>query len=217
MPAGSDKTFDDAEAWPEDPPRRRWPLFAVAGLLLLASAAYSLSPLVAAVGFLDDARRGDSAAIAARVDFPRLRRSIARQIVSDQVRERNLGGIEAQLARGAGTRTVAAWLEDVLTPQAVIDLASGRTPAGVASAGAPLDIRPAAPGAPAQPLAIWRASGFTGIDSYRLVPRPEAGEEGGALEMTLTGFSWRITGAVLPPALRAEIARRAQEIASRPQ
>jgi hypothetical protein len=199
----------------EDPPRRRWPLVLAAGLAL-AIAAYAVWPLASALGFLDAARRGDVAAVAARVDFPALRRSVARQVVADQVRQRNLGALEATLARGAGTRAVAVWLEEVITAQAVVDLAQGRTPSGLAVAGAPLDIRPATTDGASSAVAVWWASGFTGLDGYRVVQRPGAGAEQGAIDMTLTAEGWKITGVALPQTLRTEIARRAQEIGARP-
>jgi hypothetical protein len=193
----------------DEPRRRRWPLVVAAGLTL-AAAAYSLSPLVAALGLLDAARRGDVAAVSAGVDFNALRRSVARQLVSDQVRQRNLGALEASLARSAGTRAVVAWLEDVITAQAVVDLAQGRTPEGLAGQRAALDLR--LPTAAGSPFAIWWASGFIGLNGYRLAPRPDES----AIDMTLKTDGWKITGIVLPQALRTEIARRAQEIAARP-
>jgi hypothetical protein len=213
----SEDPVDDVERQKEGGPRRLW-LVAVAVAVVLMLAAYVLSPLVAALRFVDAVQRGDAAAVSAAVDFPALRRSIARQIVGDQVRERNLRGIEAQIAAGVGARSVAAWLEEILTPASVIELVNGRLPAAAGQpAGAPLDIRAMTAAGAAGAFAVWRASGFTGFDSYRVVPRPSAGDDGTVLDMGLSTSGWKLVGVRLPPAVRASIARRAEEISRQPR
>ncbi len=83
------------------------------GAARLALLAYAAWPLLTVANLLRAARNGDVATIEARVDFPRLRRSMARQIVREAVLLHPLQGPERQLALGAGTAAIAAWLDEL--------------------------------------------------------------------------------------------------------
>ncbi len=194
-----------ADAYSTGSSRTSWWVAAV--LLAAAALAYVVWPLLSAAGLLRAARDGDAAAIEAHVDFPRLRRSIARQIVMEAVRQHPLQGPERQLALGAGTTALAAWLDELLTPRILADMVGGRAVAPPAS-NAPVDLSPIRT-APLRGLfTLWWHSGFVSPMRYDLtLPRPDNGE---ALRvgMELRGAAWRVTRLELPDDVRAGLARR---------
>ena len=210
---------DTADVAPR-PRRRLW--LGLTALLVLAWLAYAASPPLAAARLLQAARAGDQAAVAERVSFPRLRRSIARQIVADALRRRELSGADRQLAASAATALLAAALEELISPRTLVDLLSGR--AIRPSAGAPaLDLSNLRLAPAETAFAIWRRSGFTGIASYEIVidrPAPQGSPAAERLEpfrlgLELNRLSWRVESLTLPADLREELIRRASA-ATRP-
>jgi hypothetical protein len=211
---------DTADVAPR-PRRRLW--LGLAALLVLAWLAYAVSPVIAAARLLQAARAGDQAGVAERVSFPRLRRSIARQIVADALRRRDIGGADRQLAASAATALLAAALEELISPKTLVDLLSGRAimPSNAAPA---LDLSNLRLAPAKTAFAIWRRSGFTGIASYAIVidrPAPQDSPPGERLEpfrlgLELNRLSWRVESLTLPTDLREELVRRASQ-ASKPQ
>lgn len=185
----------------------RAPWLAVAALLLAAMLAYTAWPLMAAAGLLRAARDGDAVAIEAHVDFPRLRRSIARQIVTEAVRQHPIQGPERHLALGAGTTALAAWLDELLTPKILADMFGGRAVPPPATT-APVDLSPIRTTPLRGLLAIWWRSGFASPMRYDLtLPRPDGGEAL-MVGMELRGLAWRVTRLELPDDVRQGLARR---------
>ncbi len=185
--------------------RAAW--LATAGLVLAILLAYAAWPLMAASSLLRAARDGDAATIEALVDFPRLRRSIARQIVTEAVQQHPIQGPERQLALGAGTTALAAWLDELLTPKILADMVGGRSVAPAATT-APVDLSPIRTTPLRGLFAIWWHSGFASPMRYDLaLPRPGDGE---ALRigMELRGATWRVTRLELPDDVREGLARR---------
>ncbi len=176
-------------------------------LLLAAAVAYAAWPLLSAASLLRAARNGDAAAIEARVDFPRLRRSIARQIVMEAVRQHPIQGPERQLALGAGTTAIAAWLDELLTPKILADMFGGRAVAPPAG-NAPVDLSPIRTMPLRGLIRIWWHSGFASPMRYHLtLPRPD-GRVALLVAMELRGATWKVTRLELPDDVRQGIARR---------
>lgn len=197
MPAADDSSTGASRAsW--------WMLVA---LLCAALLAYASWPLMTAASLLRAARNGDVAAIEAHVHFPRLRRSIARQIVMEAVRQNPIQGPERQLALGAGTTALSAWLDELLTPRILADMLGGRTVAPP-SANAPVDLSLIRTTPLRGLIAIWWRSGFVSPMRYDIsVPRPD-GRDGLLVGMELRGWSWRVTRLELPDDVRQGLARR---------
>ena len=89
------------------PPRTRRLAVAALAVIAVLALAYALSPAIGAARLLEAARSGDLAGVEARVSFAKLRRSVARQLVSEAVQRRHVQGAERQLVMGAGTASVA--------------------------------------------------------------------------------------------------------------
>jgi len=188
------------------PRRRRWWLIGTVAVLLVAATAYAVSPVIAAGGLLQAARRGDVAAIEARVDFPRLRRSLARQIVAEALRVRQVGGLERQLAMGAGTTALSAWLDDLLTARTMADLLGGREIAQ-APPEALIDLSMIRAVPLRSLVSIWWASRFGSPTRYELA-LPRGGGDPARIVMELRGGAWRVSGLTLPDDLKEVLARR---------
>ncbi len=199
-----------ADASSTDAPRSAW-LIATA-LLVAIVVAYAFWPLMSAANLLRAARNGDAIAIEAYVDFPRLRRSIARQIVVEAVRQHPIQGPERQLALGAGTTALAAWLDELLTPKILADMFGGRAVAPSAS-NAPVDLSPIRTVPLRGLLRIWWHSGFASPMRYDLtLPRPDGGA-GLLVGMELRGTGWKVTRLDLPDDVREGLARRLSSLA----
>jgi len=187
---------------------------AAAAVLVLALLAYAASPLIGAARLVQAARSGDLPGVEARVNLPKLKRSLARQLVVEAVSQRGLQGVERQLALTAGTAAVVAWLDELLTPSNVGALLTGRAVAQPAQQG-PIDLSLLRLAPPGSMFEIWRRSGFTGLMSYELAfERP--GQQGDIrLGLELQGVTWRAATIALPPDLAAELARRATAVVLR--
>lgn len=196
------------------PPQPRWGrrLAVLALLLGLAGLGYAVSPAIGVARLLQAARAGDQAGIEARVHFPKLRRSIARQIVAEALRRHDLQGVDRQLAVSAGTTALAAGLDHLISAKTLADLLSGRAVAVEGPAALDLSALQLAPAGSA--VAIWWRSGFTGPMSYefvadRLVQGAPADGDGIRLGLELYGVTWRVVSLTLPTDLREDLIRRA--------
>lgn len=191
----------------------RWTWIAVAALICVALLAYAAWPLATAANLLRDARNGDAAAIEAHVDFPRLRRSVARQIVMEAVRQHPLQGPERQLVLGAGTSALAAWLDELLTARVLADMLGGRTLPPAAS-NAPVDLSLIRTIPLRGLLAIWWRSGFASPMRYDLTLARPDGRDALTIGMELRGTAWRVTRLDIPDDIREGLARRLAAIAT---
>ncbi|MDP8918965.1 MAG: DUF2939 domain-containing protein, partial [Pseudomonadota bacterium] len=99
----------------------RWTL-RISFLLLLAWAIFMVSPFVALYDLSKAVEAKDVARITERVNFNALRVSLARQILGEYLKTQDLGGLDQQAATQVGTATLNPVLEELITPQAVIDM-----------------------------------------------------------------------------------------------
>src|SRR4051794_29977096 len=112
----------------------RW-LIGVAAALMLAVAAYLGSALVSLNGLVDAAKAGDGAAVLARTDMERLRRSLVDQIVAAYLeRSGRTKPLERMIANTYGASIADAMLAKLLTAENLTRLLrTGEVP-GVANA-----------------------------------------------------------------------------------
>src|SRR5690242_17653348 len=99
----------------------RWTL-RISFLLLLAWAIFMVSPFVALYDLSRAVEAKDMDRIVERVNFSALRASLARQILGQFLKTQDLGGLDPQTAAQAGTATLNPVLEELITPQALMDL-----------------------------------------------------------------------------------------------
>lgn len=189
---------------------------AIVVLLCAAAIAYAAWPLASAARLLSAARAGDAATIQDHVDFPRLRRSLARQIVTEAVRLHPLQGPERHLALGAGTTALAAWLDELLTASVLANLIGGRA-LEPAAATAPVDLS-VIQIAPLRGLArIWWRSGFVAPMRYDMTLQKPDGRDALIVGMELRGITWRVTRIELTEEVRQSLARRLVAVGSAKQ
>src|SRR5215207_4306640 len=99
----------------------RW-TFRITFLLLLGWAIFMVSPFVALYVLSKAVEAKDVARITERVNFNALRVSLARQILGEYLKTQDISERDRQLAAQAGAAALNPVLEELLTPQAVIDL-----------------------------------------------------------------------------------------------
>lgn len=186
----------------------RWTL-RISFLLLLAWAIFLVSPFVALYDLSKAVEAKDVARITERVNFNALRVSLARQILGEYLKTQDLGGLDQQAASQFGTATLNPVLEQLITPQAIIDmLDDGR----LSQVGA---------GGPASPIRLdlgslksaWRTFITSESQGFRAItiplPAEASKEDQFRVTMRLRGTTWRLTGIDLPAPLREELIKRA--------
>jgi hypothetical protein len=200
---------------------RRWWVWALV-LVLLLGGFYVAWPAWSARQINQAIAARDSAALARKIDFPRVRER-AKPIVAaemersvDAIRQKAgpIGGaIAGQIKASLGTRIVDAAVDGLLTPDNVIDMVrqgqdfrkamrrvSERT-GGAGGGGTPRGAAdPPAPGQAGEPrrlgLANVKGLRLTGLTSLAIdVARDAAaGEPDVTVEMAFTGGDWRVVG-----------------------
>ncbi len=185
----------------------RWTL-RISFLLLLAWAIFMVSPFVALYDLSKAVEARDVARITERVNFNALRVSLARQILGEYLKTQDLGGLDQQAASQVGAATLNPVLEELITPQAVIDLLDDGQIAG-------------AGGVPASPIRLdlgsfgnaWRTFIASESQGFRAItiPLPADAQKDSQFRVTmrLRGTTWRLTGIDLPAPLREELIKRA--------
>lgn len=193
----------------------RWTL-RISFLLFLAWAIFMVSPFVGLYDLSKAIEAKDIDRIAERVNFDALRTSLSRQILGEYLKDQDLEGAERDLATEAGAAVLNPVIEQLVSPQALVDLfddgwpeqAAGRTGQGAL----PLRFDFGSLGQ------AWRTFLFSESQGFRSVTIPipvdEAKEKQFRITMRLRGTTWRLSGLELPEALREELSKRAT-VASR--
>jgi hypothetical protein len=193
----------------------RWTL-RISFLLFLAWAIFLVSPFVALYDLSRAVEAKDVGRITERVNFNALRTSLSRQILGEYLKGQNLEGAERDLATEAGTAVLNPVVEQLVTPQALVDLFEDGWPERAAGST----------GAAAVPLRFdvssleqaWRTFVFSESQGFRSVTVPipvdQPKEKQFRITMRISGTTWRLSGIELPAALREELIKRAA-VASR--
>ncbi len=187
----------------------RW-TFRISFLLLLGWAIFMVSPFVALYDLSKAVQARDVVRITERVNFNALRASLARQILGEYLKTQDLSERDRELAAQAGTAALNPVLEELLTPQAVIDLLEDGQlqqiqPEGTAGPAIGFD-----PGSLQQAWRIFFRSESQGFRAFTIPLTPdEPRDRQFRVTLRLSGTTWRLTGIDLPAPLREELTKRA--------
>ena len=186
-------------------------LLFLAWLIFLASPFVALYDLSKAVGAKDLARIGE------RVNFNALRVSLSRQILGAFVDGRDLGDLDRQLALGAGAAILNPVVEQLVTPEAIVDLLEDGWPQQVTGGGnggaSPLRINAASFGLGWRTFIASESLGFRSITIP--LPATEPKEKQFRVTLRLRGTTWRLTGIELPQSLRDALTKRVSQTVSK--
>jgi hypothetical protein len=193
----------------------RWTL-RISFLLLLAWAIFMVSPFVALYDLAKAVEAKDLARITERVNFNALRASLSRQILGEYLKTQDLGGLDRQLATEAGTAALNPVVEELVTPQALIDLLEDGWPqqaAGGIGGGStsPANLNLGSLGEAWRLFISSESQGFRSITIPLPVDLPK--DKQFRITFRLKGITWRLTGIELPIGLREELIKRASAVA----
>jgi hypothetical protein len=175
-------------------------ILVVIAVVVLLGAAYIGSIALSVRDLIDAARSGNTAEVAARTDFVRLRRSISDQILDAYLDKngRNRKPLERMLIDTYGTSVADAMLSKFLTPENLSSLLQTGTVADASQA------------------AVWQVPSLATIDPERLwdlvsrvrpvqikqvelrISASDAPEVYSAVGLRLDGTTWKISGLRLP-------------------
>jgi hypothetical protein len=190
----------------------RWTL-RISFLLFLAWAIFMVSPFVALYDLSKAVEARDVARITERVNFNALRVSLARQILGEYLKTQDLDGLGQQAAAQAGTAVLNPVLEELITPQAVIDLLEDgqlQQAAGTLSGNgifSPIGFDAQSLGKAWRTFILSESQGFRAITIPLPVDEPK--ERQFKITLRLRGTTWRLTGIELPEPLKEELIKRA--------
>ncbi|MGO4572826.1 DUF2939 domain-containing protein [Microvirga sp. 2TAF3] len=192
----------------------------VSFLLFVALLIFLVSPFVALYELAKAVQTRDMARIESRVNFRALRTSFSRQIVGDFLKtssgEQSFGGLDSNVAANAGAVALDPFVEQLVTPQAMIDLLEdGWTQAAAGAANAATS-NPLSYGFGSLDLdtlrKAWRLFILSESQGFRSISMPLppdlSKDKQFRLTWRLSGTTWRLTGIELPRALREELLRR---------
>ena len=151
----------------------------------------------------------NAAALSEQVDFPRLRSSLAQQIIFAYLRvtgrESKLGAL-APIASTVGASIVDPLVSQIINPENLIELLQGGT---IQSELGMISIKRRE--LPNLSLGnAWKAwmSSYYGLGSFTIsLPPDDEAVEQFRLRMELLGWHWKLTGIDLPERLRDQVAR----------
>jgi hypothetical protein len=174
----------------------RW-LFRLLLLLIILIGIYAGTAVASLKGLVEDTARGDAAAIMARVDLPKLRASLAEQIVRAHFKRIEQTRPVKTVERIAAPSVVDALLATLLTPENIARiLQHGSLPVGAAAT---------------QTVALpsLSSAGLENVGRILLRLRPKSPVQvqvllddtgQAAIRMHFQGTHWKLSGMDLPPA-----------------
>jgi hypothetical protein len=185
----------------------RWTL-RISFLLFLAWIIFMVSPFVALYDLSKAVQARDVTRITERVNFNALRVSLARQILGEYLQSQDLNGLDPQVAARAGTATLNPVLEELITPQAVIDLLEdGQLQQEAGGTASPVTFNPASFRTAWRTFIASESQGFRSITIPLPVDEPK--DKQFRVTMRLRGTTWRLSGVELPEGLKEELIKRA--------
>ncbi|HZH53249.1 MAG TPA: DUF2939 domain-containing protein [Microvirga sp.] len=199
--------------------------FRITLLLFVAWIVFLVSPFVALYDLTKAVEAKDAARIAERVNFRAVRISLTQQIVgtylTTKAGQQAFGDLDRRAATSAGAAIVNPLVEQLVTPEALIDLLEDGWPQQAAGNGGRA-ARAAVPtptgidfGSFGEAVKVFLTSEGQGFRSVT-IPLPPDTERDKQFRFTmrLSGMTWRLTGIDLPKALRQELIRRAPKTTS---
>ena len=191
-------------------------------LLFLAWLAFLVSPFWSLYNLARAVEARDIQEITERVNFRALRISLTRQLVGEYLNspggKQESGGIDRPMAMNAGSALLNPVVEQLVTPEAVLDLLEDGWPQQAVTGNRPpppqvtpvkLDV-----GSLGQAWRLFISSETQGFRSIT-IPYPDDAPKDRQFRVTLrlSGLTWRLTGVELPRVLSRELSRRASRAA----
>jgi hypothetical protein len=182
----------------------RWALWIIVTLCILLGA-YFVSPLIALKRIATAVETRDAVALTERIEFPSLRRSLTKQIVTTYLkltgRTLPLGAIGKRFAVSVADPIVAR----LMTVTALLDLLS-KGEAGK-SAKVKIDRAPFTSTSFDSVWRLWLNSEYLGRDFYVHLPPGGSRSEQFKVRLRLIRWRWRLVGIDLPEELKEKLAR----------
>jgi len=153
------------------------------------------------------AQARDAVALAQRVDFPKLRRSMAVQILQAYV---GLSGVKlegASVAIGLTAAFADPFIEKLLTPAALTELVRSGWPKDALGDEVPPDAQGLASAGLGNVWQLYLNSDY-GIGTVRVsLPIHQPRDKQFRVELSLSEWTWKLSGLDLPAALKERLAR----------
>lgn len=179
----------------------------VIAILLVLWLGYIVWPFVSLISVVRAAQAGDAVTIAQRVDFPKLRRSMAVQLLQAYA---GLSGIKldaASVTIGLTAAFADPFIEKLLTPAALGELIRSGWPKATLGEDAPAGSAGLDPGEFGNIWQLFLNSDY-GIGVVRIaLPFHQPKERQFHLQLSLSEWTWKLSSLDLPVALKERIAR----------
>jgi hypothetical protein len=173
-------------------------------LLLVLLVGYWVWPFFALRGLAANLQARNATAVSEEVDYVRVRRFFAEQIIASYFRITGRANKFGSLETAIGASIVDPWLSQIVNPENLSELLRGGT---VASELGPVSFRFG--NLPASLNTAWSAwlSSEYGLGRFSIGLPPDApGSNQFRLRMQLLDWRWKITGIGLPERLSNQIA-----------
>jgi hypothetical protein len=197
------------------PTNMRWGLWTTVVLIVLL-VAYFAWPLVGFYSLASAVESRNAAALAERVDFPSLRRSLSRQVIAEYLKltgkDKELGRFRSGIASDVGAALADPVVAQFLNPETLLDfLNKGSVKVG---ANISSEIAPFSGSTWRNAWRVWWHSeyGLTRFSTYLPPDKPK--DEQFKVGLSLRDLEWKLTGIGLPHQLRLQLA---QELVRRKQ
>ncbi len=178
----------------------------ILAILFLLWLGYIAWPFASLFSVVRAAQAGDAAAIAQRIDFAKLRRSMAVQLLQAYAGLAGLKLDSASVTIGLTAAFADPFIEKLLTPKAIGDLLRSGWP-NETLADAPSDARGIDAGGLGNLWQLYLNSDY-GIGVVRIaLPLSVPKERQFHVELSLSEWTWKLSALDLPVALKERLAR----------
>jgi hypothetical protein len=185
----------------------RWALLITVALVLLL-AVYTVWPLIGFYRIASAIESRNATAFSERVDFRLLRRSLTQQVIAEYLR---LTGREAKLGpfRGVATGIGASLADPIvarfLNAETLLELLTKGTAGDHTKLSS--EVAPFSSSLWGDAWQVWWHSAYRGTDFYVYLPPEKSKSDQFGVRLSLSGLEWKLTGLVLPDALRVQLAQ----------
>ena len=190
------------------PTNMRWGLWATVALIVLL-VAYFAWPLVGFYSLASAVESRNAAALAERVDFPSLRRSLSQQVIAEYLKltgkDKELGRFRTGIASGVGAALAEPVVAQFLNAETLLDfLNKGSVKAGDTISS---EIAPFSGSTWRNAWRVWWHSeyGLARFSAY--LPPDKSKDEQFKVGLSLRDWEWKLTGIGLPDQLRVQLAQ----------
>ncbi len=192
--------------------RRLTGIAIVLGLLVVG---YAIWPVIGFYRIASAIEARDSPGLARLVDFPLLRKSLAKQVASTYLeitgkkKKKKLSLIEQTIALGVGTSIANSVLANLVNEATLIDLLTkGETKRGLKI---PAEFSPFTKTSLRNGWQTWWNFQYRGTAFYSFLPPDLPPDKQFCVKLILSDWRWKLAGLDLPSTLRLQLARQVLE------